>query len=271
MANSILDQNGIILLNGRENYDAIILSPMFMCELFNNINSPREKTLVQHLRLISDHIIITFKSTLCEATEVDSGAISSFDGIIDRHSTRFIRQWLHDKTSSISYIKDTLAPGLTSESFMRDFNEHAQDAWFPKLQNEFKRLGCANDRQLIRCRFEAENEEMSEDLCVKSISVCCEILKSKGYTHEQAILFLKEPSFLYNRVFCYFAIYIYRSTQATKDSLQWEQVANDNKDVDYLFLAHHAEDLISNDKFMKLTFSHLKKSHRILSKMETGL
>lgn len=271
MARSILDQNGIILLNGQENYDAIIISPMFMWELFNNINSPIEKTLIQRLRLISDRIVITFKSTSCEETEIDSGAISSFDSIIDHQKTQFIRHWLHDINPSISYIRDTMANGLTSEFFMRLFNEYAQATWLPKLQEEFNRLGRAKNRQLTRNSFEAKNEVMTEDLCHKSISACYQILKSKGFTHEQAILFLKEPSVLYNRVFCYSAIYIYRSTQAAKNSLQREMVANDNKDAEYLFLAHHAEDLISDDKFMKLIFSHLKKSYRILSNMKTDL
>lgn len=79
MTRSILDQNGIGHLNGQENYDEIIISPMFMWELFNNIGSDRERTLVKHLKLISDRIVVTFKSVDCELTELASGNVSSFD------------------------------------------------------------------------------------------------------------------------------------------------------------------------------------------------
>lgn len=271
MARSILDQNCIKLLNGRESYDAIIITPMFMWELFNNINSPKEKILIQQLGLISDRIVITFKSTSCEATELDSGAISSFDKIINHQNTQVIRQWLHDKSPSLFDLRNALSPSLTSESFKRSFNENVQDTWLPGLQEGFERFYRAKDRKLSRESFEAENEEMSEYLCDMSIHFCYGILISKGFLQEQAILFLKEPSVLYNRMFCYIAIYIYRSTQGAKDQLKSATIENDIKDADYLFLAHHAEYLMSKDKVMNLIFSHLKKSHKILRKKETGL
>lgn len=270
MARSMLDQNCIKLLDGRENYDAIIISPMFMWELFNNINTPIEKTLIQQLKLISDRIVITFKSTSCEATELDSGTISSFDKVINHRNTQFIRQWLHDKNPSISDVRNALSPSLTPDAFKRSLNDHAQVTWLPKLQEGFGRFNHAKDRQLTRKDFEAEKEGVSEELCHKSISTCYGILISKGFSHERAILFLKEPSVLYNRVFCYRAIHMYRSTQGSKGQINSAIVANDIKDADYLFLAHHAEDIMSDDTVMKLLFSHLKRSHKILRKMETG-
>lgn len=267
MARSILDQNCIKLLDGHENYDAIIITPMFMAELFNNINIPIEKKLIQKLIPIADRMVFTFTSTSCEANELDSGAILSFDKVINHPKTQFIRQWLLDKNPSLSDLRNVLSPGLTSESFNRSFDELAQVTWFPKLQEGFERFYRAKDRKLSRESFEAESDEMSEDLCNMSIHCCYGILISKGFLHEQAILFLKEPSVLYNRVLCYCAIYIYRSTQTRPRTM----VANDNKDVDYLFLAHHVENLMSKDKVMNLIFSHLKKSHKILSQKVTGL
>lgn len=271
MVRSILDQSYIKSLDGRENCDAIIITSMFMWELFNNINTPIEKILIQKLGLISDRIVIANKSTLCEATELDTGVISSFDKIINHQNTQVIRQWLHDENPSISDFRNALSPGLTSETFKRLFNEYAQVTWIPKLQVGFGRFDCAKDRQLTRESFKAENEETSEYLCNKSIEACYEILISKGFLHEQAVLFLKEPSVLYNRVFCYSAIHMYRSTQGSKGQINSEIVANDIKDADYLFLAHHAESLMSDDTAMKLVFSHLKKSHKMLSKIEASL
>lgn len=266
MAKGILDQNGIILLNGRETYDAIILSPMFMWELFNNIGSPKERILIRCLKLICDRIIVTFKSISCEDIELKSGMSMPFDKTIDYKSTKLIKQWLNNSEPYISDVRDTLSTGLTSDVFMDLFNGLALSI-LPNIQSEFKRSS-AKDRQLIQNNFEAEKEEMSEILCHKSISDCCVILKSKGFSDEQAIRFLKEPTVLYNRVFCCRAVCTYRATQA---DLHTKIKANDNKDIDYLFLAHHVDDLISNDRFMKHTFSHLKKSHEILKTMKTGL
>lgn len=270
MMRSILDQNYIKNLNDRESCDAIIITPMFMWELFNNINNPTiEKKLIDKLRLVSDRIVITLKSISCEEIELDSGVILSFDRIINRQTTQSIRQLLHDNNSSISDIRDNLSPSLTPESFNYSFDDFAQNMP-PKYQEGFKSFGCAKERESYREDFEAKNEKISEDLCDSSISICYEMLKHKGYSDERAILFLKEPSILYNRVFCCCAIFKYRSTRGAKKQITKEIIANDIKDADYLFLAHHAENLLSEDKVMTLIFLHLKKSHELLSKKKTG-
>lgn len=138
---------------------------------------------------------------------------------------------------------------------------------FPKLQEESKRL-THKERRSRRKHFEEKDETLSKYLCYKTINACYTFLKAKDFPNEQAILFLREPSIFYNRMFCHCCIYIYRSTQATGNSPP--KMKNDNKDVDYLFLAHHAEHLISDDKIMNLIFSHLKSSHKILEEMEIG-
>jgi hypothetical protein len=270
MSRSILDQNGIILLDGNEPCDEIIISPMFMWELFNNIGSPIEKQLIQYLKKINNKIVVTFKSIISEATEMQSSERPTFNELINHQNTQAIRHWLNDRDPSLSYMRDKLSPGFTSDSFKLMIDELAKNSWLPVLEKEFEKFTTPKDITSARSKFEAESKEVSEDLCMKAFNVCYKVLTCKGLSQKEAILFLKQPSIFYNRMFGIVTIHMYRSSQAEK-GFPSKIVANDIKDVDYLFLAHHAESIIGNDKFMRHTFAHLRKSYEILNNMETGL
>jgi len=271
MTISILDQNRITSLNSLTNNDTIILSPIFFWELYNNINTLNETKYIESLKQISNSIVVTYKSIECVEIELNSKEYLLLDRMINKETTQLIKNWLNTDNPSISYIRDTFSVGLTSTIFMDKFTDSAQSIWLPKLRDAYMNFNNGRDRNSARKKFEEIDDEISNDLCCKSISACVEILRNKNFTEEQAILFLKEPTVLYNRVFCYSAIYFYRSTESDKNSKNTYSIANDLKDVEYLFLSHYIESLLSNDKVMNYTFLHLKKSHIILSKMETGL
>ena len=258
---SILDQNQLYLLNIKNPYEEIIISPVFMWEFFNNINTNIESLLIRKIQEISNQIFITFKSITCEKLEIAVGHTLLFDEIVDHQNTNTIRQWLKSKTPSISQVRDIFSPNFTNTSLDR-LKTHAETSWVPLLKEGFNKL-LPKDRPLIRDNFKDISEETTRKLCYESIQVCFKILKDKKYSEEQANKFLKEPTILYNRAFCHFCLYLYRSTQTS-----FKDIANDNKDIELLFCAHHVDKLISNERFMKYTFSHLKESHKLLINLE---
>ena len=71
MSRCILDQNGVITLSERvKDIGEIVISPMFMWELFNNTDSPIENRIIQLLKPAADRLAITFKSVTAEANEL---------------------------------------------------------------------------------------------------------------------------------------------------------------------------------------------------------
>lgn len=244
---------------------------MFMWELFNNTNSRIENKIIQLLKPVADRLAITFKSVTAEANELKARRSLSFEETVDYNNTYTIRKWLKNDSSSISHIRNKLARGFSTSSFKNILVGHAKNSWVPKLQKEFDNFSCPRERQLTRRRFKEEDEELSRNFFQRTISICFKILKSNGFAENDAIQFLSQPTILYNRVFCHCALFSYRSTQPDRKSIPNANIANDIKDIDYLFFSHHADHLFSKDKFMMNTFSHLKKSHVILKNTETGL
>lgn len=271
MPRSILDQNNICCIDSQKHCDEIIISPMFMWEFFGNIGTGREEQLIRSLINVRDQIVMTFKSITCEAREIEYGRALAFGDVIDQQNTQIIRQWLCGEGPSISEIRDKLSPGFARDDFMNKFKDYADGAWRPKLEKEFRAFINPVARQSARRSFEEGDDEALQDLCFKAIQICFCVLKERGYSEERAVLFLRRPSILYNKAFYLSCMYTYRSTEGTSGMFSNKKVANDAKDVDYLFPAHHAERLLSNDKFMQQIFLCLKKSYDILSNMETGL
>jgi len=268
MVTAILDQNGIINLDDQSDIEEYIVTPMFFWELFNTIGSPIEQRLIQSLQQVSDRIKVTFKSVTCEKMELESKSHKELDDFINQENTWFIRDLLSNNDNQISRIRDTLASGFTKNEFNERFFDLAEDGWIPKLKSQFSNFKSAKERQDFREGFESVDYKVTKDIFEKTLSVCFKLLEKMEFSTKEAVLFIKQPTVIYNRAFCHVAIYEYRSTQT---SFKKKTLPNDSKDIDYLFCSHLVDQVFGGDNLMNAIFSHLKNSYQILASTETGL
>ncbi|MBU2515722.1 hypothetical protein KJ966_30765 [bacterium] len=268
MTTAILDQNGILNLNDQLDIDEFITTPMFFWELFNNIESSREQTLIQFLRQIVDKITVTNKSITCEKLEIESKSHKDLSDFINLENTAFIRESLKKSENPITNIRDKLAFEFTKDNFKERYSDLAEEGWIPKLKSQFGKFKNANDRQKFREGFEKIDQTVTFEMFKETLSVCFGLLEKHDFSHEEIVLFIKQPTVIYNRAFCHVAIFEYRSTQT---SYKKNALPNDSKDIDYLFCAHLVDQVFGGDQLMNNIFSHLKKSYQILADTETGL
>ena len=267
---SILDQNGIKLLDTTVNYGNIIASPMFFWELYNNCNTKLETDILNLLKPFSNSILVTYKSTTCEFKEIKRKQTLNFKNFLDRDNTTTIRDWLGQPQPKLNQLRDTLSPGLTAKIFNSRYTALANDTWLPFLQSEFDKFGNSSGRMSFRNDFDAIDNRITQKLFENTLHVCFEILKRESFTRRQSVLFLSNPSVLYNRVFGAICVQLYRSTHTDK-SYKPEKLANDLKDYEYLFIAHLCDNIIGQDAFFTHLYNHLKQSHHILRNTSTGL
>ena len=268
MVTAILDQNGIKDLCINSGIDGYIVSPMFFWELFNNIESSLGQRLKRSLQQIADRIKVTYKSITCERIELESKSHKKLEDFINQNNTKFIRDWLLNNDGQLSDIRVSLSSGFTKEDFNEKFIYLADDSWIPKLKSQFNNYESPKARQNFRESFENVDYSATNEIFKKTLSVCFQLLKDMDFSTEQSVLFVKQPSVFYNRVFCHTALFMYRSTQS---SFKKKTVPNDSKDIDYLFCSHLVDQIVGGDIFMKTVFSHLKKSYQILADTKTGL
>ena len=138
----------------------------------------------------------------------------------------------------------------------------------PKLKSQFSSFKDPKTRQNFRKNFENEDHSATYEIFTDTLKLCCLLLRNKDFTTDQSVLFIKQPSVLYNRAFCHTALYLYRSTQT---SFKEKAIPNDLKDIEYLFCSHLVDQVFGGDIFMNTVFSHLKNSYQILANTETGL
>lgn len=268
MVTAVLDQNGILNLNDQLDIDEFITTPMFFWELFNNIDSSREQFLLQSLRQVADKVKVTYKSITCEKLEIESKSNKGLNDFINKENTAFIRDFLKKNENQITDIRDTLASGFTKGDFKEKFSDLAENGWIPKLKFQFEKFESASKRQDFREGFESIDHTVTYELFKKTLSVCFSLLEKQGFSQEEAVLFIKQPTVTYNRAFCHVAIFEYRSTQTSYKKIA---LPNDSKDIDYLFCAHLVDQILGGDKVMNYIFLHLKNSYKILADTETGL
>jgi hypothetical protein len=267
MTTAILDQNGIINLNDQSDIDVFITTPMFFWELFNNIESSREPVLLQFLRQVADKIKVTNKSITCEKLELESKSHKNLNDFINQENTVFIQELLNKNEIQISHIRDTLASGFTKDYFNTRFFDLAKE-WIPKLKPQFAEFKNSTERQDFRVGFKSIDHTVTCELFNNTLPVCLKLLDKTGFSQEEAFLFIKQPTVIYNRVFCHVAIFEYRSTQT---SYKKKALPNDSKDIDYLFCSHLVDQVFGGDQLMNNIFFHLKNSYQILADIETGL
>lgn len=268
MVVAILDQNGIKDLCSDIDIDEYIVSPMFFWELFNNIGGSLSQKLVQNLQQVTDRIKVTFKSITCERIELESKSQKKLGEFIDQDNTKFVRNWLLQNNCQLSDIRDSLATGFTKEDFNEKHYGLSIDTLIPKLKSQFSSFKDPKTRQNFRKNFENEDHSATYEIFTDTLKLCCLLLRNKDFTTDQSVLFIKQPSVLYNRAFCHTALYLYRSTQT---SFKEKAIPNDLKDIEYLFCSHLVDQVFGGDIFMNTVFSHLKNSYQILANTETGL
>lgn len=268
MVTAILDQNGILNLNDQLGIDEFITTPMFFWELFNNIESYREQIFLHSLRQVADKIKVTSKSITCEKIEIESKSHKGLNDFINQENTTFVQELLKKNENQITDIRDTLASGFTKDNFKERYSDLAEDGWIPKLKAQFKKFKNAGERQDFRKGFENNDQTVTYELFKETLSICFKLLEKQDFSQEEAVLFIKQPTVIYNSVFCHVAIFEYRSTQT---SYKKNALPNDSKDIDYLFCAHLVDQVFGGDKLMNNIFSHLKNSYQILADTETGL
>jgi len=149
-----------------------------------------------------------------------------------------------------------------------NFNYLANDKWIPKLKSKFDSFSAPKVRQNFRENFKNIDHSASKEIFENTLTICFHLLKNMDFTTEQSVLFVKQPSVFYNRVFCHTALFMYRSTQT---SYKKKTIPNDSKDIDYLFCSHLVDQVFGGDIFMNTVFSHLRNSYQILADIKTGL
>lgn len=264
MIRAILDQNSILDLQQNSDVDEFILTPMFFWELFNVIDLSVEKKLIELLSTIASRIVIVGKGVDCERQEIDLRAQIPFDSLVDHDTTRYFRQKIVGNEFCLSAFRALICTGLTVDSFNNPFKALAEAKWNPLFKNGHDNFLNSQVRKEQRAGFEKIDEKITKGIALTCISICADELVGLGYSTEVAEVFLRTPSIFFNRIFCHAALYCYRSTH-TSNSDSSKKSANDCKDIDYLFLTHHATRLLSHDKVISLIFKHLKLAHKIIS------
>lgn len=237
---------------------------MFLWEFFNNINLPQEKKLIELLSTVASRIVIVGKGVDCERQEIDLRTHIPFNSLVNHDTTRYFRQKIVGDDFCLSAFRALICNGLTVESFNSPFKTLAEAKWNPLFKSGYDNFPNNQARKEQRSSFERIDEKITMGIALTCISICAAELVSLGYSKEDAEVFLRTPSIFFNRVFCHAALYCYRSTHISNSDSS-KKSANDCKDIDYLFLAHHAAKFLSKDDAISLIFKHLKLAHKIIS------